>query len=172
MDLSELRTWLTGAGLAGKSETVLLDGFCPRAMPACRSSATPSSSIPCTRWMKDGLFFGAGKPGRRGPNRSRPTREGEAAENWRRSVFFHLLETGGSLFRVRFHVDEAADFSTIVQMRNEGMTDAAAMITRFPGSGAIGEMDSLYSYWATDRPHGFDDAQVEAVAGYCASGRR
>jgi adenylate cyclase len=26
-------------------------------------------------------------------------------------------------------------------------------------------MDCLYSYWASDRPHGFDDAQVEALAG-------
>ena len=30
---------------------------------------------------------------------------------------------------------------------------------------AIGEMDCLYSYWATDHPNGFDDAQVEAIAG-------
>ena len=45
------------------------------------------------------------------------------------------------------------------------MSDVAAMITRFPRSGAIGEMDSLYSYWATDHPHGFDDAHVEAIAG-------
>ena len=33
-NLSELRTWLTEAGLAGKSETVLLDGFCRRALGA------------------------------------------------------------------------------------------------------------------------------------------
>jgi len=26
------------------------------------------------------------------------------------------------------------------------------MITRFPRSGVIGEMDCLYSYWATLRP--------------------
>jgi adenylate cyclase len=48
-------------------------------------------------------------------------------------------------------------------MREEGMSDVAAMITRFPRSGAIGEMDSLYSYWATDRPHGFDDPQLAAI---------
>lgn len=32
--LSELRTWLIEAGLARKSETVLLDGFCRRALDA------------------------------------------------------------------------------------------------------------------------------------------
>lgn len=45
------------------------------------------------------------------------------------------------------------------------MIDITAMITRFPRSGAIGEMDSLYSYWATDRPLGFDDAHVHAITG-------
>ena len=44
------------------------------------------------------------------------------------------------------------------------MSDVAAMITRFPRSGSIGEMDCLYSYWATDRPHGFDDVHVDALA--------
>jgi hypothetical protein len=43
-----------------------------------------------------------------------PTSEGEAAENWRRSVFFHLLQTDGSLFRVRFHANE-----TDARRRNE-----------------------------------------------------
>ncbi len=93
-----------------------------------------------------------------------PTSEGEAAEKWHRSVFFHLLETGGSLFRVRFHAGQTADFPTIARMRDEGMSDVVAMITRFPSSGTIGEMDCLNSYWATDHPDGFDDAHVEAIA--------
>jgi adenylate cyclase len=66
---------------------------------------------------------------------------------------------------VRFHAGETADFFNFARMRDEGMNDVAAMITRFAGSGAIGEMDSLYSYWATDHPHGFDDTHVEALAG-------
>lgn len=93
-----------------------------------------------------------------------PTSEGEAAEKWHRSVFFHLLETGGSLFRVRFHAGQTADFPTIARMRDEGMSDVVAMITRFPSSGTIGEMDCLNSYWATDHPDGFDEAHVEAIA--------
>jgi hypothetical protein len=31
-NFSELRTWLTEAGLAGESETALLDDFCRRAL--------------------------------------------------------------------------------------------------------------------------------------------
>ena len=101
--------------------------------------------------MRDALFCGVGTQGRRRPS------EGEAAEKWHRSVLFHLLQSGGSLFRGRFHAGQTADFPTIARMRVEGMSDVAAMITRFLRSGAIGEMDCLYSYWATDHPHGFDE---------------
>jgi adenylate cyclase len=166
--LSELRTWLTEAGLAGTSETALLDGFCRRARDAGLPIVRAAIIIDTLHPVHEGRAF----LWRREAGRAQiqlveygPTREGEAAENWQRSVFFHLLETGGSLFRVRFHAGEAAVFERIAQMRDEGMTDVAAMITRFAGSGAIGEMDSLYSYWATDCPNGFDDAHVEAVAG-------
>ena len=168
VSFSELRTWLTEAALAGKSETALLDGFCRRALDAGLPIARAAILIDTLHPVHEGRAF----LWRREAGQTQtelveygPTSEGEAAENWRRSVLFHLLQTGGSLFRVRFHAGETADFPTIAQMRDEGMSDVAAMITRFPRSGAIGEMDSLYSYWATDHPHGFDDAHVEAIAG-------
>ena len=165
--LSELRAWLTEAGLAGKSETVLLDGFCRRALdsglPVARAIVIIDTLHPVYEgraflWRRDAgqvqtelVEYG-------------PTREGEAAEIWQRSVLFHLLQTGESLYRARFHAGETTDFATVARLRDEGMSDVAAMITRFARSGAIGEMDCLYSYWATDLPHGFDDAHVEAIA--------
>ena len=39
-----------------------------------------------------------------------PSDEGEMAELWRNSVFFHPPETGGSQFRVRFHAGELTRF--------------------------------------------------------------
>jgi len=168
VSLSKLRTWLTEAGLAGESETALLDGFCRRALAAGLPIARAAILIDTLHPVHEGrAFFWRREAGQMQTELVEygPTSEGEAAENWRRSVLFHLLQTGGSLFRVRFHAGETADFPTIAQMRDDGMSDVAAMITRFPRSGAIGEMDSLYSYWATDHPHGFDDAHVEAIAG-------
>jgi adenylate cyclase len=166
--LSELRRWLTDAALAGKSETALLDGFCRRALNAGLPIARAAIIIDTLHPVHEGrAFFWRREAGQTQTELVEygPTSEGEAAENWRRSVFFHLLQTGGSLFRVRFHAGETADFFNFARMRDEGMNDVAAMITRFAGSGAIGEMDSLYSYWATDHPHGFDDTHVEALAG-------
>ena len=146
--LSELRTWLTDAGLAGKSETVLLDGFCRRALDAGLPIARAAIIIDTLHPVHEGRAF----LWRREAGRSQtelveygPTSAGEPAENWRRSVFFHLLETGGSIFRVRFHAGETSDFVNFGRMRDEGLSDVVAMITRFAGAGAIGEMDCLYS---------------------------
>jgi adenylate cyclase len=157
--------WLTEAGLAGKSETALLDGFCQRALDAGLPIARAAIIIDTLHPVHEGRAFFWHREAGQGPALVEygPTTEGEAAENWHHSVFFHLLESGGSLFRVRFHAGETTVFATIAQLREEGMNDVAAMITRFPRSGAIGEMDSLYSYWATDRPHGFDDQHIEAI---------
>ena len=116
--------------------------------------------------MRGALFSGAGEGGEQQTELVEygPSNEGEMAETWRRSVFFHLLQTEGSLVRVRFHAGETTEFPTIAQMRDDGMSDVVAIITRFAGSRAIGEMDSLYCYWATDHPQGFDDAHVEALS--------
>jgi adenylate cyclase len=43
------------------------------------------------------------------------------------------------------------------------MTDYLALITRFAAPGVIGEMDAVYSSWATDRPQGFDEVHVKAL---------
>jgi len=188
--LSELRAWLTEAGLAGDSETAMLDGFCRRALDAGLSIARAAIIIDTLHPVYEGRGFRWRREARQAQASTassgfwdsrrwhwetgqpqtevieyHPTNEGEAAENWRRSVFFHLLETGASLFRLRLHAGETADFSTVAQMRDEGMSDVVVMITRFAPSGAIGEMDCLYSYWATDHPQGFEDGHVEALAG-------
>src|SRR3954453_14670980 len=164
---SRLRTWLTEAGLAGESETALLNGFCQRGLEAGLPIARAVMIIDTLHPVYEGrAFFWRREGGQRQSELVEygPSNEGEMAETWRRSVFFHLLQTDGSLFRVRFHAGETTDFPTIAQMQGEGISDVVAIITRFAGSRAIGEMDSLYCYWATDRPQGFDEAQVDALS--------
>ena len=165
--ISELRAWLIEAGLAGESETALLDGLCRRLPEAGLPIARAVMLIDTLHPVYEGRAFFWRRQG--GEQQTElveygPSNEGEMAETWRRSVFFHLLQTEGSLVRVRFHAGETTDFPTIAQMRDDGMSDVVAIITRFAGSRAIGEMDSLYCYWATDHPQGFDDAHVEALS--------
>ena len=165
--ISELRAWLIEAGLAGESETALLDGVCRRLPEAGLPIARAVMLIDTLHPVYEGRAFFWRRQG--GEQQTElveygPSNEGEMAETWRRSVFFHLLQTEGSLVRVRFHAGETTEFPTIAQMRDDGMSDVVAIITRFAGSRAIGEMDSLYCYWATDHPRGFDDAHVEALS--------
>ena len=39
---------------------------------------------------------------------------------------------------------------------------AAVLVNRFAAEGVIGEMDCVYSSWATDAREGFDDSAVAA----------
>lgn len=167
-DHSELRAWLIQAALAGKSEAMLLDGFCRRSVDAGLPIARAAAIIDTLHPVHEGRAFFWHREGGQAHTEVveyGPTTDGEAADAWHRSVFFHLLETGGSLFRVRFHAGETTDFPRLLEMREQGMSDVACMITRFPRSGSLGEMDSLYANWATDNPYGFQDRHVEAIAG-------
>src|SRR5258708_2559729 len=48
-------------------------------------------------------------------------------------------------------------------MRDFGMPDYVAIINRFAADGTIGEMDCVYSSWATRSPDGFSDAHIAAL---------
>jgi adenylate cyclase len=166
--LSALARWTTEAGLAGKSETALLDGFCRRAveagLPIARAVVIIDTLHPvhegrATRWRREG------DGGQTELVEYGPTDEGEAAENWRRSPFFRLLESGGSVLRIRIAAGEGDEFPTKTALQDEGMTDCLVLINRFAAHGVIGEMDCVYSYWATDHARGFEDREIEALIG-------
>src|SRR5947208_6133673 len=163
-----LSAWLTEAGLAGESETALLDGFCRRAIVAGLPLARAMVIIDTLHPVHEGRVFrwrSEGEAGHIEAIEYGPTDAGEAAENWRRSPFFWLLETGGSRLRRRLRTGAAPEFPAIAALQDEGMTDYLALINRFAAHGVIGEMDCVYSSWATDHPHGFGDAQLEALSG-------
>jgi adenylate cyclase len=167
-NFAELSAWLTEAGLAGKSETAMLDGFCRRAVAAGLPVARAMVIIDTLHPVHEGRVFRWRREGDEGHTEAieyGPTDEGEAAESWRRSPFFRLVESGGSRLRIRLAAGEAVEFASVVEMQQEGMTDYLAMITRFAADGVIGEMDCVYSSWTTDHPGGFDDGQVEALIG-------
>jgi adenylate cyclase len=51
----------------------------------------------------------------------------------------------------------------IETVQQDGCTDYIAFLHRFPGEGAIGEMDCFYSSWATRAPRGFRDEDIDAL---------
>ena len=162
---SELAAWVTEAGLIGRSESKLMVGFCRRVadsgVPLARAIVILDTLHPiyegrAFRWRADlpdeAEVIDYGR-----------TNEGEAAESWRRSPFYHLLQSGGTLLRRRLAAGEPVDFSSVAQAREEGNTDYLALIRRFAAEGVIGEMDCVYSSWATDAADGFSDGAVLAL---------
>jgi hypothetical protein len=90
-------------------------------------------------------------------------RDVETAERWRRSPHYRMLQTGETFWRRRLNGSTEDDFSVLPEWRAEGMTDYIAIITRFAPEGVIGEMDGVYSAWATRDPEGFTDDQIAAL---------
>ncbi|HEV2099335.1 MAG TPA: adenylate/guanylate cyclase domain-containing protein, partial [Stellaceae bacterium] len=91
------------------------------------------------------------------------TNEGEAADSWQRSPFFHLLQSGEEALRRCFIAGDPADFPAMEQARSEGITDYLALVHRFAEEGVIGEMDCVYSSWATSAADGFDPGAISAL---------
>lgn len=166
-EIERIDAWLIREGLAGAPEVDLLAGFCERCLeagiPLSRGVAAIDTLHPiyegrAIRWRNDGV-------------KEEPvveygrTNEGEAADNWRRSVFFHLSETGGDEFRCRLSAAHSPPerFPGLATMQKEGVTDYLALIHRFGQAGSIGEMDCIYTHWTSGDPAGFRDADIAAM---------
>src|SRR6516162_2672217 len=164
-DYNELAEWVTQAGLIGRTESGLMAGFCRRTLeagvPLARAIVILDTLHPiyegrAFRWRADApetvevLDYGR-------------TNEGEAAEIWRQSPFFHLLECGGTEMRRRLAAGDPADFPSIAQARGEGASDYLVFVHRFAAEAVIGEMDCVYSTWSSDAPDGFGEDGVVAL---------
>ncbi|HYB11111.1 MAG TPA: adenylate/guanylate cyclase domain-containing protein, partial [Alphaproteobacteria bacterium] len=158
---ASLIAWLIQAGLAGKSERELLDGFCERAseagLPLYRANLIVDTLHPVYegrvfRWERGDVETTVTEYGR--------STEGAALESWRRSTFYHLLERGLSQGRWRIPSDDSSRFPILADLHEAGATDYVCMVTRFAGAGIIGEIDSVLSSWTTDRKDGFEPRQL------------
>src|SRR5579884_1280590 len=161
----ELASWVTRAGLIGRSEDQLMAGFCRRIVDAGIPLANALVILDTLHPIYEGRAFRwrADRPDEVEAVDYGRTSEGADAENWRRSVFFHLLETGKEALRRRLIAGDPADFLSVERARDDGMTDYLALVHRFTPEGVIGEMDCVYSSWATDAGEGFDDGAVAAL---------
>jgi adenylate cyclase len=164
-DIDRLTDWVIRQGLEGIDETELLRRFCEKCaaldLPLSRGLAFIDTLHPVYegrlfRWRDDG----AEEEATRDYGRSD---QGEAAQSWQRSPFFHLLQTGGEELRRRIGFGEPADYPIIQEMKDAGHTDYLLFVHRFAGETAIGEMDGVYSAWSTRHAEGFTDAQITAL---------
>jgi len=172
---AELSAWLTQAGLAGTSEIDIVSGFCDRCVAAGLPLARTVVLIDTLHPVHEGRLFRWGHDPAQSPlleyGRTSPDglaasgfdpKDVAAAERWRHSPFYRMLQTGESLLRRRLTA-ATEEFSWLSDLFADGMTDYVAMISRFAADGTIGEMDGVYSSWATKMPGGFSDGQIAAL---------
>jgi adenylate cyclase len=160
---AELATWITESGLAGQSETATLAGFCERniavGVPLARALVLIDTLHPiyegrAFRWTREQKETTLSEYGRSDDDLGR----------WQRSPFYWLEESGEPFIRRRLTAQTEAEFSIFPEFRAAGITDYVAIANRFGGDEIIGDIDCVYSSWATDATQGFRD---EVIADLC-----
>jgi adenylate cyclase len=160
-----LMNWLTGQGLSGASGNDLVRGFCER----CRAAGLDLSRGLVFIDTLHPIFEGRGfrwndtETNESDSFEYGPTGEGDAAKNWRRSTFFHMLENGHDEMRIDLADCASFDFSVIDELAAKGHRHFLAFVHRFGEAGTIGQMDCLYSYWLTRRAEGFSEQGLAAL---------
>jgi adenylate cyclase len=160
-----LMNWLVRQGLTGMPENDLLRGFCER----CRAAGLPLSRGLVFIDTLHPIFEGRGfRWNETETNESDvfeygSTSEGEAAQNWRRSTFFHMLEHGHDEIQIDLADCDKLDFSIIDDLAAKGHKHFVAFVHRFGEAGTMGQMDCFYSYWVTRRDEGFGEQGLAAL---------
>ncbi len=162
--LVELSAWITKAGLAGRPEIDMLDGYCERLRAAGLALAGGTVVIDtlhplyeghAIRWFRDQPETKRTEYGR--------TNRGEASESYRRSIYYRLLMGSETHLRCRLTQESIAEFSNLEASFAAGNTDYLGIMNKFAAEGTVGDMDCVYSGWETDRPEGFSEAEVLAL---------
>src|ERR1700724_2868329 len=160
-----LMNWLVSQGLTGLRESDLVRGFCER----CRAQGLDLSRGLVFIDTLHPIFEGRGfrwndtETNESDTFEYGSTREGDAAQNWRRSTFYHMLENGQDELRIDLADWATLDFSMIDELAAKGHRHFVAFVHPFGESGTIGEMDCVYSYWLTRRVEGFSEQGLSAL---------
>ncbi len=156
----ELSTWITKAGLAGESETAILAGFCEREVARGLPLARALVLIDTLHPIYEGRAF-RWTVAQKETTLSEYGRSDDDVSRWQSSPFYRLEVSRDSLLRRRLNAETEAEFSVFPELRAGGMTDYVAIASRFDGDDIIGDMDCVYSSWATDAPKGFADGDID-----------
>jgi adenylate cyclase len=160
-----LMNWLVSQGLTSLPENDLVRGFCER----CRATGLDLSRGIVFIDTLHPIFEGRGfRWNDTATNESDSfeylsSNEGEAAQNWRRSAFFHMLETGRDELLMDLSDSASLGFWLIDELAAKGHRHLVAFVHRFGEAGTIGQMDCVYSYWLTRRASGFSEQDLSAL---------
>jgi len=161
---AEIAAWISNAGLAGQDEAATVTEFCRRlvalGVPLARAQIFIDTLHPVYAGL--GYYWEAVKGETRATEYG-PVVDDEAMARWRRSAFYHMIETGAATLRRRVTSESGAEFPFLGELYAAGMTDYLAVIDRFGADAIMGEMDGVYSSWVSDAPQGFTDENIAAL---------
>ena len=162
----EIREWIVVQAVAGADEVEILAGICERMNRAgfalLRGSVAndlldPTYDARGVRWRRD-----HGALEEAFPRSDDPLGD----EEWRRSPFFHLLESGQPMLRRRLDATyPRGEFPMLDRFQDGGATDYVALISRVGESVRLGEGEGIVASWTTDAIEGFSPAEIELLAG-------
>ncbi len=180
LDLDDLPSWLVERGMRGLPLGEQIAGFCRKVsdsgFPMKRAQMGMYTLHP--RYGSHTFLWRVGTEGIEHIPRERDILNREA---YLKSPVHHMRSRG--LLRLRRRIDTAKkdEFVLFPELRAEGLVDYAAFIVpydprdadRFAGElGAGGDpetpgraLDGIFFSCSTDRPEGFDEAELEQVAG-------
>jgi len=162
-DISRISQSIIARGLAGQSELALLHGFCEECAAAGLELSISAAVIDTLHPIHEGRVFHWRADGAVEKDVTEYSPASYTDENWRRSVFYHLLHHGGDELRRRVNDNEPRDFSYLDKLDQQGQTDYVAFLQRFDREGVIGEMDCIYTQWSTAKDGGFSEAGLGAL---------
>ena len=160
-----LMNWLVSQGLTGLPENDLIRGFCER----CREAGLILSRGLVFIDTLHPIFEGRGFRWNDTETDESDTFEygstsaGDAAQNWRRTTFYHMLEHGHEELQINLAEAATLGFSMIPELAEKGHRHFVAFVHRFGEAGSIGQMDCVYSYWLTRRTGGFTGQELSAL---------
>ena len=161
----ELMNWLVSQGLTGLPENELIRGFCER----CRAGGLDLSRGLVFIDTLHPIYEGRGfrwndtETNESDTFEYKSSADGDAAKNWRRSAFHHMLENGHDELAIDLGDAASLNFSMIGDLADKGHRHLLAFIHRFGEAGTLGQMDCFYSYWLTRRDIGFSEGEMQAL---------
>jgi adenylate cyclase len=159
-----LMNWLVSQGLTGMPENDLIRGFCER----CRAEGLHVSRAMVFIDTLHPIFEGRGFRWNDAETNESDmfeygsTDQGEAAEAWQSSIFYHMLQNGHDELPVDLATG-VANFKFMSDLAEKGHKHVMAYVHRFGEAGTMGQMDCVYSYWVTRHDKGFGAEGMDAL---------
>ncbi|HKU08877.1 MAG TPA: adenylate/guanylate cyclase domain-containing protein [Bradyrhizobium sp.] len=160
-----LMNWLVTQGLTGLPESDLIRGFCER---CCAEGIALSYGLVVIDTLHP-IFEGRGfrwhdtESNQPDSFEYGPTEQGDAAEGWRRSIFYEMLEQGHEQRVVDLTDTGTHRYSRFDELAAKGHKQVTSFVHRFGEAGTMGLMDCVYSNWTTRQDGGFGEEGLAAL---------